>query len=174
MELSLAFEPLERDVMERPPRPPDQPLLGSFMVFRVLWVGLALTLAVFALHAHTLAITGSSELARTVALNTLVFGELFYLFNCRRWQAFSFSPEVLFSNDWAWWMTGAVVLLQIALTYWEPLQVVFGTAALSLDQWLLILAVCAGLAVLVELEKLITRSLGLAWASPAMQPHRMP
>jgi calcium-translocating P-type ATPase len=169
MELSLAFEPLERDVMRRPPRPPDQPLLGSFMMFRVLWVGLALTLAVFALHSHTLALTGNSELARTVALNTLVFGELFYLFNCRRWQAFSFSPRVLFSNLWAWCMTAAVVVLQLALTYWPPLQTVFGTAALSQHHWQWILAVCVVLSILVELEKFITRQLGLAWASPGMQ-----
>jgi len=172
MELSLAFEPLERDVMQRPPRPPEQPLLGSFMMFRVLWVGLALTLAVYVLHGHTLELTGSSELARTVALNTLVFGELFYLFNCRRWQAFSFSPAVLFSNPWAWAMATAVVVLQIALTYWPLLQGVFGTAALTLDQWLLILTICTGLAVLVELEKLVTRLLGLTWASPGMQTHR--
>jgi cation-transporting ATPase F len=69
-------------------------------------------------------------------------------------------------------MTAAVIVLQLALTYWPPLQGVFGTAALSLDQWLLILAVCAGLAVLVELEKLTTRLLGLAWASPGMQTNR--
>jgi calcium-translocating P-type ATPase len=166
MELSLAFEPLERDVMQRPPRSPTQPLVGSFMLFRILWVGLLLTVAVFVLHGHTIETTGSSELARTVALNTLVFGELFYLFNCRRWQAFSFSPQVLFSNGWAWAMAGAVIALQIGLTYWPPLQGLFGTAALSLGQWLLILGVCAGLAVLVELEKFITRLLGLAWASP--------
>ncbi len=168
LELSLAFEALEKDVMERPPRPPTQPLLGSFMMFRILWVGLLLTLAVFGLHAHTLATTGNEELARSVAINVLVFGELFYLFNCRRWQRYAFSVTVLKSNAWVWWMAALLIILQLALTYWAPLQNVFGTAALSVQHWSQVLLICAALSILVEVEKLITRTLNLRWASPGM------
>ncbi|AKS41869.1 carbonate dehydratase [Wenzhouxiangella marina] len=167
LELSLAFETLERDVMRRPPRAPEQPLLGRFVIFRILWVGLLLTWAVFWLHGQALASTGSEAIARTVAINVLVIGELVYLFNCRRWQDFAFSPSVLVSNPWVWWMTAVLVALQLALSYAPPFQVLFGTAALSLAQWLPILAVCAALAVLVEIEKWITRSLRLEWASPS-------
>jgi magnesium-transporting ATPase (P-type) len=36
--LTLAFEPPEPDVMRRPPRPGDEPLLSAFLVWRVAFV----------------------------------------------------------------------------------------------------------------------------------------
>ncbi|MEN1729101.1 MAG: cation transporting ATPase C-terminal domain-containing protein [Pseudomonadota bacterium] len=87
----------------------------------------------------------------------------------QQWQAFAFSPKVLFSNRWGWGMTGIVIIIQLAWTYWSPLQTAFGTAGLSMEQWALILGVCAVLSVLVEIEKLITRVFNLNWASPGMQ-----
>jgi len=164
--LALAFEPMESDVMTRPPRRPGSRLLDSFMIFRVLWVGLLLAGGVFWLYQFTLDATADPALASTAALNLLVMGELVYLFNCRQWQGFALAPKTLFTNPWVWRMASLLMVLQLAITYFPPAQAVFGTVSLPLAAWGPILALALALFVVVELEKWLTRRLGLNWARP--------
>ena len=164
--LALAFEPLESDVMRRPPHPIGQGLLNRLVVVRVIWVGLLLTAATFYLFNQVLATTGDEILARTLAVNVLVAGEITYLFNCRRWQSSSLTINALFANPWAWLSTGVLILMQIAFTYQPTAQQLFGTTALPPDYWLVVAGVASGLFLLVEVEKLMTRHLGWTWASP--------
>ena len=164
--LSLAFEPLENDVMRRQPRPLDQELLTSFVVSRILWVGLVLTAGTFLLFNQVLAETGDELLARTMAVNVIVAGQITYLFNCRRWQAASFTPEALFSNRWAWLSVSLLVVMQLMFTYLPAAQTVFGTTSLPLDYWWMVGAFGLLVFVLVEVEKAVTRKLNIGWASP--------
>jgi Cation transporting ATPase, C-terminus len=56
----------------------------------------------------------------------------------------------------------AVLLLvtaQLGLTYWSPMQAMFGTVSLDLHTWRNIVGMAFGLFVLVELEKLVLRSI---------------
>ncbi len=165
--LALAFEPLEADVMRRPPRPINQGLLTSFVAVRVIWVGLLLTTGTFLLYDLVLDATGDEAMARTMAVNILVAGEITYLFNCRRWQASSLAREYLFANPWAWYTAGLLVIMQLGFTYLPGAQQIFGTAALPANYWIMITVFAVLVFVLVELEKWVTRRLGLAWASPA-------
>lgn len=162
--LALAFEPTEPGIMKRPPRPLDQGLLTSFVVTRVLWVGALLTVGTFMMFNQVLASTGDEALARTVAVNLLVAGQITYLFSCRRWQAASFTPSALLANRWAWMMLAALLVMQGGFTYWPTMQAVFGTQALSAEYWPPMLAFAAAVFILVELEKALTRRLDLAWA----------
>jgi len=153
--LALAFEPVERTVMRLPPREPGTGLVTRFMVARIAWVGLFLTGAVFFMFQHVLDATGNETLARAVALNMLVTGEIVYLFNCRRWSAPSFTFEALGANPVAGLSVVVLAGLQAALTYWPPMQHVFGMAGLQPKHWLMIAGVSLLLFVLVELEKWI-------------------
>lgn len=164
--LALAFEPLEDDIMARKPRPVDQSLITGFVIARVLWVGALLTAGTFLLYDWLYSASGSEDLARTLAVNVLVAGQITYLFNCRRWQKSSMEPGFLFSNRWAWLAAGLLVILQLGLTYLPFAQAVFSTAALPAWYWLIIIAFGLLVFALVELEKLITRRLGLRWAAP--------
>ncbi len=164
--LSLAFEPLEADIMRRRPRPMDQPLLSSFIVARVLWVGALLTAGTFALHQWVLSGTGSEALARTMAVNVLVAGQISYLFNCRRWQLSSLDPGMLGSNGWSWLTAGLLIIMQLLFTYLPAAQLVFSTQAMPAHYWALMAAFALLVFTLVEIEKAVTRRLGLAWASP--------
>jgi magnesium-transporting ATPase (P-type) len=157
--LALAFEPLEAGVMRRPPRPMRRGLVTPYVGWRILWVGVVLTLASFGLFLVEMGDSGDEALARTAALNMLVAGELVYLFNCRRWVAPGYTREALFANPWAWGSVGMLLLLQGALTYWPPLQRVFGTVGLGLWEWLWIAVLALTLFVLVELEKAGRRAL---------------
>lgn len=151
--LALAFEPTEGDVMRRPPRPQSEGLITPFVAARIVWVGLVLTGATFALFQLSLSGDGDEALARTLAVNLLVAGEIVYLFNCRRLLAPSLTIEALGANRWAWLMVALLVLLQLGFTYLPFAQWVFGTTGLAAWHWLLILALVLPLMLLVELEK---------------------
>ena len=81
--LVISFEPHELDVMDRPPRAVDRPILTGFGIWRVVFVGLALlavTLwAFFWMKSHG----ASDQLARTAAVNMITIGQVFYLLNSR-------------------------------------------------------------------------------------------
>ncbi len=81
--LTLAFEPKEPGIMTRPPRDPQSPILSRTLLIRILVVGLLLLVGAFGLFEWTLSQGASEAAARTAAANVFVFGELFYLFNCR-------------------------------------------------------------------------------------------
>jgi len=165
--LALAFEPVETDVMSAPPRDPKTGLVTRLMIARIAWVGLFLTVAVFGLFDRVLAATGDEALARGVALNMLVAGEIVYLFNCRRWTSPSWTVEAMTANPVAWLSVAALVALQLALTYWPPMQGVFELAGLEAGHWLAIGAVCAVLFALVEVEKAIVARRTTRAARPA-------
>ena len=48
--LVLAFEPTERDVMNRPPRRPDEPMLSGFVVWRICFVSVLFLAGIFGMH----------------------------------------------------------------------------------------------------------------------------
>jgi len=151
--LALAFEPVENNVMQMHPRDPSSGLVSRLMVARIVWVGLFLAAAVFLMFEHVLEASGNEALARGVALNMLVGGEIVYLFNCRRWRTPSFTFEALAANPVAWLSVGVLAGLQGALTYWPPMQQVFGLVGLQPEHWLMIGWVSLLLFVLVEVEK---------------------
>ncbi|MEQ1531809.1 MAG: HAD-IC family P-type ATPase, partial [Methylococcales bacterium] len=154
--LMLAFEPKEPDLMRRQPRNPKQPILTGHLLFRIGLVGLLLLGAAFGLFAWELSHGESLAAARCVAVNVFVFGELFYLFNCRSLQYSMFRVGV-FSNLWLIFGVISMTLLQLLFTYWPPMQTLFGSAAIGWDEWLLILAAGFIVYTLVGLEKFLLR-----------------
>ena len=101
----------------------------------------------------------SDELARTVAVNMITIGQVFYLLNSRYLLDSSLSLKAHLGNKYLPLGIGAVVILQLLFTYAPPLQALFGNEA---DPALgLALASCSGGLVfflVVEAEKLIIRS----------------
>ncbi len=154
--LTLAFEPKEPGIMVRPPRDPHSPILSRTMMVRILLVGLLLLLGAFGLFEWTLSHGASEAAARTAAANVFVFGELFYLFNCRSLTHSMFSVGV-FSNRWLFVGVIIMVVLQLLFTYLPAMQRVFGTASLGVGEWLLIMAVSITIYSVVGVEKRLQR-----------------
>jgi magnesium-transporting ATPase (P-type) len=160
--LVLAFEPAEADVMRRPPRRPDEPLLSRFVLWRISFVSALFLAGIFGMHAWALAQGASEQTARTVAVNALVCMEVFYLFSVRYLKAPSFTLQGVKGTPRVLAAVAAVALLQVAFTYAPPMQRLFATEALPLATGALIVAVGATVLVLLELEKALLRRLGLA------------
>jgi len=137
--LMLAFEPIERNVMHRPPRPPATPILDAVLVWRIVLVSLLLLAGSFGLFLLEIAQGNSLAEARTVAVNVFVVVEAMYLFNCRSLTQ-SARRVGLFSNPAIWYGVLTMALLQALLTYLPLMNRLFATAPIGGREWLEILA----------------------------------
>jgi cation-transporting ATPase F len=151
--LMLAFEPKEPGIMERPPRNPHSPILRYPLLMRMGLVSLLLLIGAYGMFAWMESVPEISlEQARTVAVNVFVFGELFYLFNCRS-LAKSMFRIGLFTNPA---LIGGVLTmagLQLALTYLPLMNRIFGTAPIGAFAWAAILGFGVVVYIIVEIEK---------------------
>ncbi|MCP3852061.1 MAG: cation-transporting P-type ATPase [Gammaproteobacteria bacterium] len=150
--LMLAFEVKETGLMDRVPRLPDAPILSRPLIFKVVLVGFLLLIGAFGAFWY-LQVSGSSEtVARTVAVNIFVFGEMFYLFTCRSMTQSMFKIGV-FSNKWLIYGVVAMTLLQIAFTYVPFMNLIFKSAPLAWSDWLIVLVSSTVIYLSVEFEK---------------------
>lgn len=150
--LALSFEPSEAGVMKRPPRDPKASILDTSFLLRLGIV--SILLAGFSIAFFKLMINGEASyaLASTVAVNTLAFGQAFYLFNCRTLRESAFS-QGLFSNRVVWVTVGLLVGLQLLFTYSGWMQTLFGTESIPLNLWPKILLAGLVVFIVVEAEK---------------------
>ncbi len=155
--LTLAFEPAERNVMKRPPRNPREPILSGFLVWRIIFVSLIIVSGTFGLFLWERNNGASIELARTVAVNTLVMFEIFYLFSARFLLAPSLTYAGLFGNRYVLYAIGLLILIQMGFTYIGPMQTLFASAAMTGEAWVRVIFVSSSVLVLVEIEKLLLR-----------------
>ncbi len=156
--LVISFEPHELDVMSRMPRRVDRPILTGFGIWRVVFVGLALLAYTLCAFFWMKSQGASDQLARTVAVNTITIGQVFYLLNSRYLLDSSLSLTAHFGNKYLPLGIGAVVVLQLLFTYAPPLQRLFDNEAIPLRVWPWLFAGGMVFFLVVEAEKLIIRS----------------
>ncbi len=158
--LMLAFEPKEPGIMTRPPRNPDTPILTRTLIMRVVLVSVLLVIGAFGLFKLEMALRGASEdLARTLAVNVFVFGEMFYLFNCRSITK-PFWSLGIFSNKFLWGGVAIMAMLQVAYTYIPAFNGVFQSEPMGHVEWLLVIGNSLLIFIIVEVEKWVRRSRG--------------
>jgi magnesium-transporting ATPase (P-type) len=157
LSLALAFEAPEKDIMRRAPRSAAAPLLSRWLVWRIGMVSALLVLGSMGIFLWEMRHGAALEVARTAALNTLVMGEIAYLFNCRRIAAPALTRQGLAGSRYALLAVGLLAVLQLMLTYLPVMQAAFGTAALDLAAWGRIMLFGLALMLLVEGEKWLFR-----------------
>jgi magnesium-transporting ATPase (P-type) len=151
--IALAFELPESQVMKRPPRPRNQPILTGELIWYVLLVSFLFVCGVFGMNAYAMDQGYSIEMARTIAVNTLVVMEIFSLFFIRNFHETDFRWDLVKGTPIVWMAVLLVSVLQLAFTYMPFMQGVFSTEALSLKDLLLIFTVGVILYVILEIEK---------------------
>ena len=153
--LALVVDPTDEDVLQRPPRHPDEPMLGREQWWFIVTTGLlqaGATLGVFvwALQARDLVE------ARNLAFSVLVFGELFRAFAARSttrvfWEVGVFTNVRLLS------VVVFSVLLQLGIHHIPAAQAVFEISPLSAADCALTLLVALGPVTVIEISKLARR-----------------
>lgn len=156
--LALTFESPETDVMRRPPRHPHEPILSPFLLWRVGFVSLVAVVGTLGLFVWEQNQGASLETARTVAVNTLVVFEAFYLINTRFFYMSVLSWKGLAGNLYVPLAIGIVMLFQGLFTYTDVMHTLFDTANIDEGAWARILGVGAVIFSLVEIEKYVLRT----------------
>lgn len=155
--LALAFEPPEPGVMERPPRDPSTSILDGVFIWRIIFVSVLIGGATIAIFLYERGQGQSLDLARTLAVNTLVCGQAFYLFNSRYLKRTSLKLSRLFANPAAWIAVAALAGFQLFFVYAPVMHLWFSSAPLEARHWLIPLGIGGAVFFIVELEKLLTR-----------------
>jgi magnesium-transporting ATPase (P-type) len=156
--LVISFEPHELDVMLRPPRAVDRPILTGFGIWRVIFVGVALLAYTLWAFFWMKSQGASDQLGRTVAVNAITIGQIFYLLNSRYLLDSSLSLKAHLGNQYLPLGIGAVIILQLLFTYAPPLQALFGNEAIPLWVWPWLFLGGFVFFLVVEIEKMIIRS----------------
>jgi magnesium-transporting ATPase (P-type) len=142
MTVPLAFEPKANGTMQQPPRDPQEPLISRPLLHRILLVSLFNWILIFGVFEWTKATTGDLAIARTMAIQSLVAARIVYLLSISqlgtslvnymrgRVEGVTRTPILIFGII-------AAVILQIAFSQLTIMNVLFETASLSWQQWLI-------------------------------------
>lgn len=151
--LALAFEASEPGTMRRPPRPRREPLLTGTLIWQILLVSTLILAAVFGMYFYATDKGYPVALSQTMAMNTLVVLQVFYLFFVRNIYSTSLTWAAVKGTRIVWGCVIAVTSAQFAITYLPSLQAVFGTQSVPLKDGLVIIGVGAVFLALIETEK---------------------
>ncbi len=155
--VALAFDPPEKGIMRQPPRNPDQPLLTGLFIWRIAFVSITRCIGTFGLFLWGKAVGLDEMEARTLAVNTLVMFEIFYLMNVRSVKGSGLTIETWTGNRIAILAMLTVLLGQLLFTYAPWLQNLFETRPLTGGQWFILVLVTLSSYFLIEGEKWAVR-----------------
>lgn len=159
--LAMGVDPQTDDVMHRPPRRLSDKVIDLGMWRGVIFVGVVMAaVTLFAIDVYLPGgfVEGTSDIthARTAGFTVLVFAQLFNAFAAR--SETTSVVQGLFSNHWMWAAVGVSTVLQVAVVHVPVLQEAFGTAPLTLPQWLGCLGLASLVLVATEIRKAVLRA----------------
>ncbi len=134
--LALAFDPIEKKMMELPPRQSTQPILSKGWISVLLIIGVLVALA--SISIGHLGFQTSKSLGQSLAFTELVILELGILFVIRM---------TLSLNKWLLLAVAISIALQLFVIYFPPMRILFGTESLKIFHWYQIL----GFAIIVKM-----------------------
>jgi len=169
--IAFAWEKAEGNVMKRRPQPVDEPLLTPFVIWRTAFVGISLLIGVGALFL--IQHDGNADrldYARTMAVNALVMGQIFYLLNTRYFTAAAYTARGLTENRVVLAAISGCVGLQLLFTYAPFMNLLFETVPLNAFEWAQCIGIGLMVFVLVEMDKALARAGKHPFARDFSQP----
>lgn len=154
--IGLSVEKPTKHIMHQKPRDPRESILNEFVIMRISATVPILIAGSLAVYLFEMFKTGDVSKAQTVTFATIIMFELFHTFNAKTWNHTIFSKD-FFSNKTLFLGILASVIMTLIVIYFGPFQAIFGTIALSLSDWILILSVSSSVILFVELKKLFLK-----------------
>ena len=155
--MALGVDGAEPGIMNRPPRKPGESIFARGLAAKIGIRGTIIGLGTLIVFVAALFMGVTMLGARTMAFTTLVFSQLFHVFDCRSEERGIFEVGI-FKNPYIVAAVITSVSMQLAVIYTPVLQVIFKTTPLVGWQWGLILVVAGGPSVLVGFVRLIKNS----------------
>ena len=155
--VALAFEGGEPGVMQRPPRPPSQPLFDRLMISETVTAALVMAAGGLAVWWWALEVAGLPEgESRNLVLLVMVLFENVHAFNARSETASAFRVPLRRNPFLVVGVAGALSI-HIAALFLPPIQGVLGTMPVPLDVAGVLVGVALALLVVVEVAKAVER-----------------
>jgi Ca2+-transporting ATPase len=151
--ISLSFEKAEKDVMNRPPRPPEQGVFSHGRGLHMIWVGMLM--GGITLSAQAWAINNDLHW-QTIVFNVLCLSQMGHVLAIRSETQSLFSIGI-FSNKPLILSVMLTFILQIMVTYTPFLQPIFKTESLTAYEFMVVGAASSLVFFAVEIEKVISR-----------------
>jgi len=151
--LALGVEPIDKDIMKKPPRDPKKGVFADGLAVTICWQGFMVGLITLAAYVIGDMYYGDHLEANTMAFAVLALSQLFHAFNVRSEK--SLFKTGVFSNLP---MIGAFLVsfvLQCAVLFVPFLQKVFGVTTLSYVEYLIVFGLSVSPIVICEIVKLI-------------------
>ena len=163
--LALGVEKADPDIMDRPPRAANEPILNRVLTINMIVqtiVKTSVTLIGFFLGLAQ----GGIEEAHSMAFTVLAFSELLRAYSARS-EYFSVFKIGFFSNKWMQYAVVTSAVLLLAVVYVPFLQTIFDTKALTLMDWAEILPLVALPFVAGEITKLFLKKPDIQRPTPS-------
>jgi len=151
--LALGLEKGDPDVMKRPPRPPNEPVINREMAWRIVVQSIAITSAtLLAFWAGLRWFPDNVRIAQTMAFATLSISELLRAYTSRsdRHNLWHIGP---LSNKYMQYAVAASLFILLAVIYIPFLDPIFDTAQLGLREWSIVLPLLVVPAFVAEITK---------------------
>ena len=143
--IAIGMEPQEEELLDRPPRNPQEGILTPSFLWRLLVQGILIAGATMTAYQIGME-TGGAGTASTMAFSALTLARLLHGFNCRSSRSVLYLG--LWSNMWSVMAFETGTLLLAAVLFLPGLQALFAVADLSVRQLAAVL-VCAFVPTLV-------------------------
>jgi Ca2+-transporting ATPase len=163
--LALGVEKGDPDIMDRPPRKANEPILNRVLVINMIVQTIAKTAVT--LGAFFLGLSQGLQHAESMAFTVLAFSELLRAYSARS-EYFSVFKLGVFSNKWMQYAVLTSTVLLLLVIYVPFLRDIFNTTALTLGDWLEILPLVATPFIAGEITKLFVQKPHTPSAQAAM------
>jgi Ca2+-transporting ATPase len=153
--VGLGYSKPAAGLMDRPPRPPDRPILTRGLIAWLAFVGLLMAIGTLSViswadHAHGLVI------ARTMGMVTFALFNLFFSIESKDERDSAFSLDTY--SDKTFLITTSVSFVLLVLsTGLGIFQTVMNTTTLDIRQWLICTAVALSIVAAAEVRKAVSR-----------------
>ena len=168
--LALGMEKGDPDIMDRPPRPVNEPLINREMIGGIVVQTIAITVAILSAFMVGLKWYPDPDdvaWAQTMAFATLSISELLRAYTSRS-EHFGLHQIGPFSNRYMQWAAMASLVIILAVVYLPFLNLFFDTQPLGLREWALMVPLMSIPALAAEINKWVLRR--QAWQRATAHP----
>jgi Ca2+-transporting ATPase len=151
--MSLGVDPTSINSMQKAPRNPAAQILSLRRFTNLLSYGAVMAIGTLGILCYDLNVNSSNH-ATTLAFTTFVLFQVFNAFNARSENYSAFNRH-FFSNKILWGSLIGVLILQATIISYPAAQLVFKTSSLSLNDWLIAIAIASSVLLLEELRKVV-------------------
>ncbi len=156
-DISLAFEPGEKGVMNNPPRSPKESIFNKLMIKQTVLSGAVISLVTFASWFYLVDILKWEEdVSRNIILMLMVLFQNIHAFNCRSEKTSAFKMP-LKRNKILLFGALSAQLLHVAMTYNPFMQKVLKISPMTFKEWGILLLLSSTVLLAMEIFKLFNK-----------------